>query len=52
LPTRRHGHDPEIETVILWKHIDLWAGSVETRRQRRMVISFFTTIGNYDYDFY
>ena len=24
----------------------------ETRRQRRMVISFFTTIGNYDYGFY
>jgi len=31
---------------------DLWAGSHETRRQRRMVISFFTTIGNYDYGFY
>ncbi|MGY1706648.1 primary-amine oxidase [Geodermatophilus sp. SYSU D00697] len=37
---------------ILWKHTDLWAGSAETRRQRRMVISFFTTIGNYDYGFY
>jgi primary-amine oxidase len=37
---------------ILWKHTDLWAGSSETRRQRRMVISFFTTIGNYDYGFY
>ncbi|MEU6657646.1 primary-amine oxidase [Streptomyces sp. NPDC046821] len=37
---------------ILWKHTDLWTGSAETRRQRRMVISFFTTIGNYDYGFY
>jgi primary-amine oxidase len=37
---------------ILWKHTDLWAGSAETRRQRRMVISFFTPIGNYDYGFY
>ncbi|TLS44286.1 primary-amine oxidase [Streptomyces montanus] len=37
---------------ILWKHTDLWTGSAETRRQRRMVLSFFTTIGNYDYGFY
>ncbi|MEV4974760.1 primary-amine oxidase [Streptomyces scopuliridis] len=37
---------------ILWKHTDLWAGSNETRRQRRMVISFFATIGNYDYGFF
>ncbi|NNN30651.1 primary-amine oxidase [Streptomyces sp. S3(2020)] len=37
---------------ILWKHGDLWTGSHETRRQRRMVLSFFTTIGNYDYGFY
>ncbi|MDI9974253.1 primary-amine oxidase [Rhodococcus sp. IEGM 1307] len=37
---------------VLWKHTDLWAGSAETRRQRRLVISFFTTIGNYDYGFF
>ena len=37
---------------ILWKHSDMFTGSHETRRQRRMVISFFTTIGNYDYGFY
>ncbi|MGB7240158.1 MAG: primary-amine oxidase [Rhodococcus sp. (in: high G+C Gram-positive bacteria)] len=37
---------------ILWKHSDQWAGSSETRRQRRLVISFFTTIGNYDYGFF
>jgi primary-amine oxidase len=37
---------------ILWKHSDLFTNASETRRQRRMVISFFTTIGNYDYGFY
>ncbi|PXY20789.1 primary-amine oxidase [Prauserella muralis] len=37
---------------VLWKHTDIFAGSHETRRQRRLVISFFTTIGNYDYGFY
>ena len=37
---------------VLWKHSDLWTGSVQTRRQRRLVISFFTTVGNYDYGFY
>jgi primary-amine oxidase len=37
---------------VLWKHTDLWSGSHETRRQRRLVISFFTTIGNYDYGFF
>ncbi|WP_352302742.1 primary-amine oxidase [Kineosporia sp. NBRC 101731] len=37
---------------ILWKHSDLWSGSHHTRRQRRLVVSFFTTIGNYDYGFY
>ncbi|GAB6903254.1 primary-amine oxidase [Kineosporia succinea] len=37
---------------ILWKHSDLWSGSSHTRRQRRLVVSFFTTIGNYDYGFY
>jgi primary-amine oxidase len=35
-----------------WKHTDLFNGSAETRRSRRLVISFFTTIGNYDYGFY
>ncbi|CAM5319346.1 primary-amine oxidase [Streptomyces aurantiogriseus] len=37
---------------VLWKHSDMFAGSNETRRQRRLVVSFFTTIGNYDYGFY
>ena len=37
---------------VLWKHTDLWSGSAQTRRQRRLVISFFTTVGNYDYGFF
>lgn len=37
---------------VLWKHTDLFTGSAETRRQRRLVISFFVTVGNYDYGFY
>ncbi len=36
----------------LWKHTDIFTGSAEVRRQRRMVISFFTTVGNYDYGFF
>ena len=28
---------------VLWKHTDLFTGAAETRRQRRLVISFFTT---------
>jgi primary-amine oxidase len=37
---------------VLWKHTDLFTESAETRRQRRLVISFFVTVGNYDYGFY
>ncbi|QAY63469.1 primary-amine oxidase [Xylanimonas allomyrinae] len=37
---------------VLWKHSDGFTGVAATRRQRRMVISFFTTVGNYDYGFY
>jgi primary-amine oxidase len=37
---------------VLWKHTDMFNGMVETRRSRRLVISFFLTIGNYDYGFY
>ena len=37
---------------VLWKHTDLFTGSAQTRRQRRLVISFFVTVGNYDYGFY
>ena len=37
---------------ILWKHTNLLTGAVETRRSRRFVVSFFATIGNYDYGFF
>ncbi|GAA4465160.1 primary-amine oxidase [Phytohabitans houttuyneae] len=37
---------------ILWKHTDNWNGSSDSRRQRRLVVSFFVTVGNYDYGFY
>ena len=42
----------EEDTGILWKHTDHWNGSSESRRNRRLVISFFVTVGNYDYGFY
>lgn len=37
---------------VLWKHTDLFTESAETRRQRRFVVSYFATVGNYDYGFY
>ncbi len=37
---------------MLWKHTDMFNGMAETRRSRRLVLSFFLTIGNYDYGFY
>ena len=43
-------HEEDFGT--LWKHGDMFTGSNEVRRQRRLVISFFTTVGNYDYGFY
>ncbi len=37
---------------ILWKHYEMRNGIREVRRSRRLVISFFATVGNYDYGFY
>lgn len=37
---------------VLWKHTDIFTEAAETRRQRRFVISYFATVGNYDYGFY
>ncbi len=42
----------EEDAGILWKHFDIFNGSSQSRRQRRLVVSFFTTVGNYDYGFY
>ncbi len=36
---------------VLWKHTDL-TGKAEVRRSRRLVVSYFSTIGNYDYGFF
>lgn len=36
---------------IQWKHTDL-EGNPETRRSRRLVVSYFATVGNYDYGFF
>ena len=42
----------EEDSGILWKHFDNWNGSSQSRRNRRLVVSFFVTVGNYDYGFY
>ncbi len=42
----------EEDAGILWKHFDNWNGSSASRRNRRLVVSFFVTVGNYDYGFY
>ena len=42
----------EEDVGVLWKHTDPYNGTSSTRRQRRLVISFFITVGNYDYGFY
>lgn len=43
-------HEEDFGT--LWKHTCVFSGKVDVRRQRRLVISFFVTVGNYDYGFY
>ncbi|KAA9395033.1 primary-amine oxidase [Kocuria coralli] len=54
------GHPVKLDQVICmheedygiqWKHTDL-DGKPDTRRSRRLVISYFATIGNYDYGFF
>jgi len=37
---------------VLWKHVDLFGGTTEVRRSRRLVISFISTVGNYEYGFF
>ena len=38
----------EEDDAILWKHVDEVAGA-ETRRARRLVVSFHATVANYEY---
>lgn len=42
----------EEDASILWKHTDEYYHSTDVRRNRRLVVSFFITVGNYDYGFY
>ena len=37
---------------ILWKHVDASSGRGEVRRSRRLVVSFISTVGNYEYGFF
>ncbi len=37
---------------ILWKHVDWRTGETEVRRSRRLVVSFISTVGNYEYGFF
>jgi primary-amine oxidase len=42
----------EEDAGVLWKHHDYFSGTRETRRSRRLVVSFWAAIGNYDYGFF
>jgi primary-amine oxidase len=42
----------EEDDGILWKHFDSDLGHTETRRSRRLVVSFIISVGNYEYAFY
>src|SRR6478752_8639344 len=42
----------EEDWSILSKHTEMWTGIGYTRRNRRLVLSCFATLGNYDYGFY
>ncbi|MEX2238732.1 MAG: primary-amine oxidase [Dehalococcoidia bacterium] len=37
---------------VLWKHYDLYTDRSDVRRSRRLVVSSFHTVGNYDYGFF
>lgn len=42
----------EEDDSILWKHWDFRLDTAETRRNRKLVISFIATVANYEYAFY
>ncbi|HST40224.1 MAG TPA: primary-amine oxidase [Conexibacter sp.] len=42
----------EEDDGVLWKHTDFRTGAVEVRRGRRLVVSSFVTVGNYEYGFF
>ncbi|RKT55809.1 primary-amine oxidase [Saccharothrix australiensis] len=37
---------------VQWKHTNVLTGASDVRRSRRLVVSSFSTIGNYDYGFF
>src|ERR1051325_120736 len=37
---------------LLWKHVDWRNNYTDSRRSRRLVVSFIATVGNYEYGFY
>lgn len=56
-----HGHPVQIPNVVcmheedygvLWKHTEQGPVGANVRRSRRLVVSYFSTIGNYDYGFF
>jgi primary-amine oxidase len=42
----------EEDQGVLWKHTDFRSRRAEVRRSRRLVLSMFATVGNYDYGYY
>lgn len=42
----------EEDAGLLWKHTDWRTNQVETRRSRRLVVSFIATVGNYEYGYF
>jgi primary-amine oxidase len=43
----------EEDVGLLWKHTDIFNNdTAESRRSRRLVVSYIATVGNYDYGFY
>ena len=42
----------EEDASIGWKHTDFRTERPEVRRNRRLVVSFIATVGNYEYGFY
>jgi primary-amine oxidase len=42
----------EEDSGVLWRHVDWRDGRGEVRRGRRLVVSSFAAIGNYDYGFF
>ncbi len=42
----------EEDNGVLWRHYDAATDTTEVRRRRRLVVSSWTNLGNYDYGFY